>query len=933
MHTKALFEALKKEKHPALTTGSATKGKPISFTLLFDDKGAYVQVLDNKGEPVEADYVYYTGPVRTTVKSIQQIQEKTDFVINWDNPGAKVYLHEHPHLIEQLLQTKLWFGEKGDEITVAPGTAQIQLLLEETADKKKITGQTLLALENGEIADFKLVTESYAYSNGLLYDVAPLGSNYNALSLFNTTIVLEDLPKLLSLFFSFIQNVSLRYGPFATVFSDEGIVTKTVLIFEKIDATEALHMRVSQVLPGIEAGFLDDYDLQYYALVNELERLVEVRPLLQTPLHEAKDEIGKMLQKHIPRQGKKKMAEIAEYEDSFIIPKEVAAAFIYKELPGLLGQYSILGAEKLKSYKIVPLKPRLELKLSHGIDFLEGEASLHFENEKFSLFDALQQYNKNKYILLSDGTHAIVNESYMQKLQRLFKKKKENAQVSFFDLPLVEELIQEKIVAGLQGKARDFFEGFNGLYTLPVKLPSIKAKLRPYQQQGFMWLHYLHRHSLGGCLADDMGLGKTLQAICLLAAIYPKQKMPSLIVLPKSLLFNWEKELQKFAPQLNFYVYYGTQRNLEEAVQNQLVITTYSMMRNDIEKLKEQPFYYVVLDESQNIKNMQAQVSKAVMLLDGKHRLALSGTPIENNLGELYSLFRFLNPTMFGTFDNFSAYYLTPIQKHNDKDTTAELRKKIYPFILRRLKKDVLKELPDKIEQVLYVEMSDEQQRFYEQRRRFYKEAIDAQIAQKGIQQSQFFVFQALNELRQIASIPEAQTSNKIASPKIELLIEQLTDAIANSHKALVFVNYLTALELIGEKLEEQGIEYVTMSGNTKNRQQLVDKFQNSNSCKVFLLTLKTGGTGLNLTAADMVFIFDPWWNKAAENQAIDRTHRIGQDKTVLSYKLISKGSIEEKILQLQEKKAEIFNNIISADSASLKAVTEDDIRFILGGD
>ena len=519
----------------------------------------------------------------------------------------------------------------------------------------------------------------------------------------------------------------------------------------------------------------------------------------------------------------------------------------------------------------------------------------------------------------------------MQKLQRLFKKKKDNVSISFFDLPLIEDLIEEKIREGSFVKSKEIFEGFNNLHQSGVKIPKVNATLRPYQQQGFQWLNYLHQNSLGGCLADDMGLGKTLQTICLLSSIYPKQKKPSLVVMPKSLLFNWEKELEKFAPALTFYTYYSAQRNIEDAMQKQIILTTYSTLRIDIEKLKELDFYYIILDESQNIKNMHAQTSKAVMVMQCNHRLALSGTPIENNLGELYSLFRFLNPTMFGSIESFNQHYLSPIQKNNDKDVTAELRKKIYPFILRRLKKDVLKELPDKIEQVLYVEMSEPQKKLYEQRRMFYKEAIEQQVAMKGIQQAQFFVFQALNELRQIASTPEGFSNGKITSPKIELLMEQLLDAVANNHKVLIFVNFLNALELIGDKLEEQGIDYISMSGTTKNRQQLVERFQNDTDCKVFLLTLKTGGTGLNLTAADMVFIFDPWWNLAAENQAIDRSHRIGQDKTVLSYKLITQGSIEEKILQLQEKKAEIFNSIISADSASLKSISEDDIQFMLG--
>jgi SNF2 family DNA or RNA helicase len=286
---------------------------------------------------------------------------------------------------------------------------------------------------------------------------------------------------------------------------------------------------------------------------------------------------------------------------------------------------------------------------------------------------------------------------------------------------------------------------------------------------------------------------------------------------------------------------------------------------------------------------------------------------------------------MFGSFENFNQQYLSPIQRNNDKDITADLRKKIYPFILRRLKKDVLTELPDKIEQVLYVEMSDAQRRLYEQRRQYYQEAIQQQVAIRGIQNTQFFVFQALNELRQLASTPEGMSNGAIASPKIEMLMEQLLDAIANKHKALVFVNYLQAIELIGEKLDEQGIEYVSISGSTNNRQQLVDRFQNESNCKVFILPLNTGGTGLNLTAADMVFIFDPWWNKAAENQAVDRAHRIGQQKTVLTYKMITQDTIEEKILLLQEQKSEIFNNIISADSASLKNISEEDIQFMLG--
>jgi SNF2 family DNA or RNA helicase len=319
------------------------------------------------------------------------------------------------------------------------------------------------------------------------------------------------------------------------------------------------------------------------------------------------------------------------------------------------------------------------------------------------------------------------------------------------------------------------------------------------------------------------------------------------------------------------------------------------------------------------------------MLLNAKHRLALSGTPIENNLNELYALFRFLNPAMFGSPEEFSRNYAIPVQKNDDKDALHELKKKIYPFILRRLKRDVLKELPEKVEQTLYVDMSDEQKIFYEQRRLFYYETVKAQISRNGIKKSQFFILQALSELRQIASIPESKSENGIISPKREVLVEQILDLVANNHKILVFANYLNALDCIAEDLEKDGIKYLLMTGATRDRKLLVEQFQEDESCKVFLMTLKTGGIGLNLTAADYIFIFDPWWNKAAENQAIDRTHRIGQDKTVFAYKLITRGTIEEKILQLQEKKSELFDRLISSDGASIKSLNETDVEFVLG--
>lgn len=333
-------------------------------------------------------------------------------------------------------------------------------------------------------------------------------------------------------------------------------------------------------------------------------------------------------------------------------------------------------------------------------------------------------------------------------------------------------------------KARQVFVGFNTLAGKELPLPSINGNLRPYQMDGLKWLDYLRMHGLGGCLADDMGLGKTVQTIALLSRIYPAETMPSLLVMPRSLLFNWQREIERFCPALRHTVYHGANRDLDAAMQGQLVLTTYGTLRGSIAQFMERQFLFAILDESQAIKNSATQTTKSVLLLKARHRLALSGTPIENNLGELYSLFRFLNPAMFGSEGEFNRHYAVPIHQHDDKEAARELRRKIYPFILRRLKRDVLKELPEKIEQTLYVDMSAEQKRLYDSRRRFYHQTIKQRIAEEGMHASRFFILEALMELRQIASIPEEKSEGAILSPKREMLVESVQDAVLNGHKA-----------------------------------------------------------------------------------------------------------------------------------------------------
>lgn len=911
----------------------------VNFSILFDSYGAYLTVTDEKGKAIEPNYLAYSGATRNLLRSVEQIQDKNSFVIDWEKPSTQLYLADHDYLIDQLRRIDKVTSADGQILTFPKGTGHIRLTLSESIREGTLAGgktpflkgKMELALGEKMYEDLRFLNENTVMCGTSIIDVQPLSEGFRNLSYFSTEIKEADLQLYFSLLFSYLDNIEVVYKNYKIRQSTEKVFAKSALIFEKIDTDNALFMRVGQSLPNMEVSVLEQFDLYRFAEINEIEEEIVIKFVEQETIESVIAEIKKLLKKHTPRRKKAEALQVVLEEDLFIIPPEIAGEFIYNELPSLLLKYEVFGAEKLKSYKISAIPPKLNMNLSSGIDFLEGSVELDFAGEKIDLFNAIKQFKKSNYVRLSDGTHALLSAAYLRKLESIFQQKGKKVQVSFFDLPLVEELMEEKVAEKTFAKSRAIFEGFNDIKSKRYRLPEINAKLRPYQKDGFKWLKYLHDNKLGGCLADDMGLGKTLQTIAILAADYPGETKPSLIVMPKSLLFNWNNEVKKFAPQLSTYTFYGNDRDINVAREANLIFTTYAMMRIEIETFKEEKFHYAILDESQNIKNIQAQTTKAAMLLSAKHRLALSGTPIENNLGELYSLFRFLNPAMFGTAKSFNENYVLPIQKDNNKDAIAQLRKKIFPFILRRLKKDVLSDLPDKIEQTLYIEMSPAQHNLYEERRNFYKAAIDNSIATRGLQQSRFFIFQAMNELRQIASTPEQFSDGKIISPKREMLEEQLADVLANNHKALIFVNFLAAIELISEQLEAMGIDYVSMTGATRDRQSLVQKFQTDANCRVFLMTLKTGSTGLNLTAADTIFIFDPWWNVAAENQAIDRAHRIGQINKVLAYKLITQGTIEEKILQLQEKKKELFDNVISADGASLKAMSEEDIDFILG--
>lgn len=904
----------------------------------------WLVTVDKSLAPVSPYAGDFTGPESILLRSIEGVKrENGRFSISWgrstaDNRG--VDLSRYPHLMYQLLRCPNILGPAGEPVNVSDDAAMLRFRLDDTAGSINPLWQLIVPARAEEepveplgLADFTLLTDSFVLAHGVIYPIESLGENFDQLPFFESPVAPDMLEPLLSVVYTYIDNFQLDYKGYAVVHLDDPLEMKTAIIFEKVDPDKALHLRVARVLPGMSSEFLQRFELTRIATTDSgMERVVTVRPLHRGSLREDVDSLRDLIIRNST--SKKEARDMYVEDDYFIIPPAVAGPFLLRSLPYLLSHYIIIGADKLKEYKVSPVRPHLNMRFHSGIDFLEGDATVSLGDDEISLGKLFEQYRRDRFVTLSNGTRAVLDDGYMKKLERLFGDKRDagkNVRVNYLDLPDIEEMLEVPLDPALFKRERKVYEGFNDLAGQTLEVPGLNATLRSYQKEGVKWIKYLHDNNLGGCLADDMGLGKTIQTIAMLSGIYPAESKPTLIVMPRSLLFNWNNEFQRFNPSITLYTYYQGTRDIDEAMKHNVILTTYAMVRNDIEKFDKQEFYYVILDESQNIKNLEAQVTRAVFLLKADHRLALSGTPVENNLSELFSLFRFLNPGMLGDLDDFNRRYAGPIQRDDDKDAMTSLRRRIHPFMLRRLKKDVLQDLPDRVEQTLSVEMSREQAEFYEQRRAFYLDKIQRSIATDGVKKSQFVMFQALTEMRRIASVPESLSDGAIRSPKLDVLMDSLAEAVGNGHKCVVFFNYIAGLELTGERLAALGIDYETMTGATTNRSKVVNRFNNDPACKVFLMTLKTGGVGLNLTVADTVFIFEPWWNKAAEEQAINRLHRIGQKAKVHSYSLITLGTIEEKIRTLQEKKAMLFDGLIGTDATTSKFLSEEDINFIFG--
>ena len=895
----------------------------VKFYMLVEGKdNLYLALCDTEKNLISS----YSNLNQSKINNyIENLENEKEFFISWEEEKKSDYLKLDKTLLEYLLKEEKFVNSDFERIT-----------------KKEIENISLLIRDNDEIEDRldiyieindnlltkRNIVENYIYSQGTFYKInIEKDSQFPLLDLFQK-IDKYELESYATLILKNYKNIDLKYEDYETVVSEERNAIPQIII-EKISFDNSLYIKINSIISTMDYEFFTKNKIETVLIVNELEKKLEISKINLENLSSDMFEIVKVLTKLQKSIGLKSSYYI-DNENFIILNEELAKEFVKKELLQLTGKYSIIGTDRLRKYNIKAVRPKLSGKFSYNLDYFEGEVEVEIEGEKFSIQQLLNNYKKDEYIILSDGTNALINREYIEKLQRVFKEEDGNKiKVSFFDMPIVQDMIDEKAFENDFLGNKDFFEGINELPKEEVEYPKLNATLRDYQKYGYKWLKYLTDNNLGACLADDMGLGKTLQAIALLSNLHEEKKKKSMVIMPKSLIYNWENEIKKFAPKLKVGVYYGINRDFSSLKKVDVILTTYGTIRNDIENLLENKFDLLILDESQNIKNINSQTTKAVLLLNAKKRVALSGTPIENNLLELYSLFRFLNPEMFGSVQRFTNNYIVPIQKYSDISTIEELKKKIYPFLLRRVKKEVLEDLPDKIEKLVYVDMNDEHRRFYEERRKYYYSLLEKNTSSQG-NFDKFFVLQAINELRHIVSSPELE-SKKIISSKKEVLIENVIEAIENNHKVLVFVNYLSSIESICDSLKENKIKYLKMTGQTKDRQNLVDKFQSDSRYKVFVMTLKTGGVGLNLVSADTIFIYDPWWNTTVENQAIDRAYRLGQDKTVFAYKMIMRNTIEEKILKLQEIKNKLLDDLISEDNLSTKNLSKSDIEFILG--
>ncbi len=585
-------------------------------------------------------------------------------------------------------------------------------------------------------------------------------------------------------------------------------------------------------------------------------------------------------------------------------------------------------------------RTELDVTVKEGNDWFDVEAMARFGDFEIPFIQLRNHILNNvKEFVLPNGEIAVVPEEWFARYNHLFhfSEDRKSIRLSRYHVGLLNDISEHTALT--MDRKLAALENFDAIVDIDVP-KRFKGALRPYQKAGYNWFHFLQGYGFGGCLADDMGLGKTIQTLVFLQR---RQELnaegaagptTSLIIMPTSLIYNWQSEAAKFVPDLRILAHVGMGRTKETTVfeQHDLVITTYGIARSDEELLSTFYFDYIILDESQAIKNPSSKSFKAIKGLKSKHRLVLSGTPVENSVGDLWSQMAFLNPGLLGSYHYFQQEFVQPIEKKKDEEKAKRLQAIIKPFVLRRTKTQVATELPPKSEQVLYCSMGQEQAELYERIKSEYRNAILENQTDERAKTPQIALLQGLTKLRQLANHPRmVDVAFKGESGKFESVIHTLENVLQRGNKVLVFSQFVKQLVLFKQHFDKHGIGYAYLDGATKNRDEAVRQFRQDADTRLFLISIKAGGVGLNLVEADYVFILDPWWNPAVEQQAIDRTHRIGQTRNVFIYKFITKDTVEEKILALQGRKKAIADTLITTEESFIKSLTREDIKELLG--
>ena len=581
-----------------------------------------------------------------------------------------------------------------------------------------------------------------------------------------------------------------------------------------------------------------------------------------------------------------------------------------------------------------PGAARLEVR--SGIDWFELHGEVDYDGISVALPQLLAALRRGDNLVpLGDGAFGLLPEEWLERfapIAGLGSKQSDHLRFERSQAGLLDALLAaqpEVRVDEIFERTRARLRAFEGLHPAPQP-PGFAGRLREYQKEGLGWMAFLRDYEFGGCLADDMGVGKTAQVLAVLELRRTEGAGPSLVVAPKSLMFNWRAEAARFTPQLRVLEHTGMARDTALIGQHDLVLTTYGTLLRDVPQLAGVEFDYVVLDEAQAIKNASTSTAKAVRLLRGRHRLALSGTPVENHLGELWSLFEFLNPGMLG--ESKVLKLGGGLSRNPGPEARQLLAQALRPFILRRTKQQVARELPEKTEQTIFCDLEAAQRSQYDELLRHYRGTLLQRVERDGLGRSKMHVLEALLRLRQAACHPGLIDPRRAHEPsaKVDVLLDQLQELQEEGHKALVFSQFTSLLAIVRSRLDRAGIRYEYLDGATRDRQERVAAFQSDEDCRLFLISLKAGGLGLNLTAAEYVFLLDPWWNPAVEAQAIDRAHRIGQTRPVFAYRLIARETVEEKVLELQKTKRDLADAILGEDNSLIRDLKREDLELLL---